>query len=327
MKLFVLFMGLCLSVAVLCSAPYQVEVGLTNSRHIGDLLASSNNQTSIRTKRGRVRVREVLARLNGRVNSFYAAFNDKSKLCHREPNRPRRQRNPNNFICPPPVTTTPAQNFYNYIELIAADLRNSAETITTDVSNDNRHAVNHFTTITAPANQNHAQPIDLTVTMQATLTYDIAAQNRRAPIHYSIAERMQQMDWYRGGNRNTNDEQGHLLADSLGGPSFAWNFVPQSPSVNRAVSIAGDFNVVYCWFDLEAEIRDILRENQDHYITWTILISYGGLPTSRRPTAFLISVRLMTSNHQFVYYRTFMIPNVPSDACTNTNHAYWQNGI
>lgn len=63
--------------------------------------------------------------------------------------------------------------------------------------------------------------------MQATLTYDNSAQTRRANIHGSIMERMRRMDWYRGGNRNTNDERGHLLADSLGGPSLPWNFVPK----------------------------------------------------------------------------------------------------
>lgn len=88
-------------------------------------------------------------------------------------------------------------------------------------------------------------------------------------------------------------------------------------------NITGNLHVTFCWWDLEGEIRDILREHQDHYIAWTIIIGYGGLPTSRRPTGFMISVRVMTSDHQFVNYRMFMIPNVPSDACTNPNHPYW----
>lgn len=72
-------------------------------------------------------------------------------------------------------------------------------------------------------------------------------------------------------------------------------FRSKSAPVNRAVAIRGDLHVTY----------------------------YGGLPNSRRPTGFMISVRVMTFNHRFVNYRMFMIPNVPSDACTNRNHPYW----
>lgn len=88
-------------------------------------------------------------------------------------------------------------------------------------------------------------------------------------------------------------------------------------------NITGDLHVTFCWWDLEDEIRDILRENQDYYIVWTICVAYAGLPNSRRPTGFMISVRVMSSDHRFLYSRMFMIPNVPSDACTNPNHSYW----
>ncbi|XP_039950886.1 uncharacterized protein LOC120768313 isoform X1 [Bactrocera tryoni] len=330
MKLIVLFVGLCVSVGVMCGVPYQVEVGSANPSYRGDVAVPNSivNDMNERFKRRppQPSVSESFVKINRLINSFSDRFDNKKELCGPQLNRRKRQLNPNNAHCSLPVTVPVGQNYHNDIERIAAELRYNPDIITTDVSNENRHAVDSYTTITVPANQNHAQPIDLTITMQATLTYDNTARNLRADsIHRSIAERMQEMDWYRGGNRNTNDEQGHLLADSLGGPSLSWNFVPQSPSVNRAVQIRG--GTTYCWFDLEADIRRILQENQNHYIVWTILVSYGGLPASRRPTAFLISVRHLDSNRRFINYRMFLIPNIPSDACTNSNHAFWQNPI
>uniref|UniRef100_A0A034WJH9 Type VII secretion system protein EssD-like domain-containing protein n=2 Tax=Endopterygota TaxID=33392 RepID=A0A034WJH9_BACDO len=331
MKLLVLFVGLCVSVGVLCSVPDQVEVGsAANPSYSGDVAVQNSivNDMNERFKRRlpQPSVSASFVKVNRLIKSFSDRFGNKRELCGAQLNRRKRQVNPNNTHCPQPVTVTVGQNYHNDIERIASELRNDPGTITTDVSNENRHAVDSYTTITVPANQNHAQPIDLTVTMQATLTYDNTAQNLRADsIHPAIAERLQEMDWYRGGNRNTNDEQGHLLADSLGGPSLPWNFVPQSPSVNRAVEITG--GTTYCWFDLEADIRRILQENQNHYIVWTILVSYGGLPASRRPTGFMISVRHLDSHRRFINYRMFMIPNIPSDACTNSNHAFWRNPI
>jgi len=270
---------------------YIIYIYISN-HYIGDFLAPSYNRTSIRHKRvlplifggliaiaiGAIAVenamindisdkpgippsersvRESLARVNGLMNSFYEKFNDKNKLCSPKLNRHKRQLNPSNLNCPLPELVAAGQNYFNRIEELAAELRGRPETITTDVSNDNRHAVLDYTTIRAPANQNHPQPIDLTVTIRANLTYDNTAQNLRASsIHPAITERMQEMDWYHGGDRNTNDERGHLLADSLGGPSLPWNFVPQSPSVNRAASIRGTLHVTYVFRLLEQDITD-----------------------------------------------------------------------
>lgn len=116
----------------------------TSNSYTGDVLASSNNQTSIRNKRvaplivglGAVilaggvavvvqnsivnemderfkprppqpSVSESLEAVNRLVYGFYEEFNDKNGLCHREPNRRRRQPSPNN--CPIPVLTTPGK--------------------------------------------------------------------------------------------------------------------------------------------------------------------------------------------------------------------------
>ncbi|XP_049314290.1 uncharacterized protein LOC125778850 isoform X2 [Bactrocera dorsalis] len=347
MKLIVLFVGLCVSVGVLCSVPDQVEVGSANPSYSGDVLASSDNRTSIREKRfipllaglGAVilwggvaiviensivndiderppqpSVNESFVKVNRLIKSFSDRFDIKKELCGPQLNRRKRQLNPNNSHCSLPVTV--GENYYNDIENIAEELRNNSDLITAYLPIESGYAVDSYTTMTAPANQNHAQPIDLTVTMKATLTY-AKAQHLREPIQTSITERMEEMDWYRGGNKNTNDERGHLLANSLGGPSLPWNFVPQSPSVNRGVEIRGV--TTYCWFDLEADIRRILRQNPDHIIVWTIVVRYGGLPASRRPTLFLISVRHLDSDYRFIDYRQFVIPNMPSDACTNSS--------
>ncbi|XP_016964827.1 uncharacterized protein LOC108034453 [Drosophila biarmipes] len=346
MKLIVLFVLLSVFVGVLSSVPDEVDDGLTTVN--GEMSATSYNRTLTRDKRALhsifgiliavgissiaderrmldnmdfQEVRNPQLRIKGLVDRFYEEFNDKNKFCTRRLNRRKRQPNPSLPNCILPILAIGlSRGFYNRVEELAEELRGRSDTMTTDVSNG-RQPVLDYTTITAPPNQDHAQPIDLTVTMRASLTYNNTAHTPRAPIDGAITSRMQEMDWYRGGNQNTNDERGHLLADSLGGPSVPWNFVPQSPSVNRGVSITG--GVTYCWFDLEEEIRTLLRDNQDHYIIWTILVSYGGLPASRRPTGFMISIRLMTSDHQFRNYRIFMIPNVPSNACNNPSHPYW----
>lgn len=139
---------------------------------MGDMLASCNNHTFIRTEsmafflgfgasilvggvyaalynsieddtNNRPRspspepsVRESLMRANRLVNGFYGQFDDRNELCRREQNRHRRDVNSNNFNCPIPVIATAGQNYANIIEETAAELRDRHDTITTDVSND-----------------------------------------------------------------------------------------------------------------------------------------------------------------------------------------------
>lgn len=78
-------------------------------------------------------------------------------------------------------------------------------------------------------------------------------------------------------NRNPNDERGHLLADSLGGPMHDYNFAPQTPIVNR------NYGGESYWYHIEQNIRDRLRDNNVNYVDWTLIVIYDDLQVTRRP--------------------------------------------
>lgn len=84
------------------------------------------------------------------------------------------------------------------------------------------------------------------------------------------------MNWM---NCLSNDEQGYLVAASLGGPTHDFNFVPQTTSLNRRYS--GNSY----WYTIEGEIRWFLRRSDAGHVECTVVIGYN-LTNSLRPTGF-----------------------------------------
>lgn len=81
---------------------------------------------------------------------------------------------------------------------------------------------------------------------------------------YGISEEV--YDYLRLMNREDDDNAGHLLAHCLGGSGATFNFSPQSPMLNRAVSVAGSALLPSCWRRVEMLISDYLKANTRGYV-------------------------------------------------------------
>lgn len=246
--------------------------------------------------------------------------NEKNVFCHLSNRKKRQDDNCTVSLTARNDRGAPEENV---VERVAEVLREDFIHFNTFYPNpDPAHPVDWYTTFEAPANANHPDPIVLTVAMRATIRPAHVAQGRQR-IRPEVQQHLAEMDWYRGGTQIENDERGHLLADSLGGSGDVYNFVPQSPFTNRAAAPAGSLVEAFCWFDLEAQIRSYLRLSVDNYVRWTITVAYGHLPASRRPTGFMLSVRMFNYEHFLIQAAEYMIPNIPAYACRSFNDPWW----
>lgn len=122
-----------------------------------------------------------------------------------------------------------------------------------------------------------------------------------------IGRRMENMNAIAG-----VDEQGHLLAASLGGPTTDFNFVPQLNRVNRHLEGERSY-----WYQLETEMRNFLDNtiNINPYILWDVVVVYENLINgNRRPTGFGIEAVFFSNGTYHHETGTNYISNEPSDA-------------
>ncbi|CAH0551543.1 unnamed protein product [Brassicogethes aeneus] len=214
----------------------------------------------------------------------------------------------------------------NSIEEYANYIENDDNKFNTMTFSNSDFALRSVSTYEVSADANHASPIGLTASMRAEIHYTHMAVRRDPIITSNVREHLRQMD------RENDDEAGHLLASSLGGPGVSYNFVPQSSMVNRAVNVAGVVIPQPGWYEVEAMLRDYLTEvNGSGHIQWTLVVLYSLLPNSRRPTDFLLSIRFYDNHHNLVNWRRegavrgYHFRNVPGAACANANHPWWSH--
>lgn len=133
-------------------------------------------------------------------------------------------------------------------------------------------SVTSYVTIRVPSVTHLTLVNELTLVVRASI-YPRHLNQQREQIPSYIGVRMDEM------NRLPGDEQGHLVAASLGGPSHDFNFVPQTSNVNRRY-----LGESY-WYTIEGEIRQFLRQPNAGRVDWTVVVGYN-LAVSRRPTGF-----------------------------------------
>ena len=163
--------------------------------------------------------------------------------------------------------------------------------------------ITSIVTVTVSPNNNEIVNKKLPLVIRATLRRQFL-NNVREPIPAFIEHQMLLM------NRNPNDERGHLLASSLGGPMHEYNFAPQTPIVNR------NFGGESYWYHIEGNIRDTLSRNDVDHIDWTLVVIYDDLMYNRRPIGF--GLRYLVYNDQNVTLRDtgdMYFSNDPEGGC------------
>lgn len=149
------------------------------------------------------------------------------------------------------------------------------------------------------------EPIDLPVYVSATITFG----NLRLRSDYeqaAVNTAMNRMDIIHRTSTNRGDENGHLLAASLGGSNEITNFVPQAFRQNR-----GDF-----WGRMERYIRNFLTLNQNGSINWQLAILYHPVLASYRPIGFCVEITT-TDNNNRVQNISFCFANENSSVNDN----------
>jgi len=79
-----------------------------------------------------------------------------------------------------------------------------------------------------------------------------------------------------------DDHKGHLIANSLGGPPFYWNLIPQTPKLNKGNGRKPN------WRSTEITIEGWL-ERDCHWVDWTLQLTYPSDYT--RPYRFDLRVK------------------------------------
>lgn len=138
-----------------------------------------------------------------------------------------------------------------------------------------------FSTMNAPPLPNH-ENVQLTVRIEARIRY--SHLQRRTAMPNTLNIHMRNMDSL------SVDERGHLIAASLGGTNDPFNIVPQYRGTNRRY---GSFSH---WYTIEGEIRDFIRYNPEYTASLHVIVLYGDLSISRRPTGFLVQAILYDEN-------------------------------
>lgn len=205
---------------------------------------------------------------------------------------------------------------YNFITEYIADIMKDKYYATVKV-NDRATAIKSYSML------KKGSTIDLTLTMNAEIYYKHLT-NKKPPESQTVRDHVQKLE------SDKTDEAGHLLAPSLGGTLKPYNFVPQSPMINRKLLVAGNSirSPQRGWFDVEALIRNYVSETEG-YVGWHLVISYGNLVNSLRPTEFWLLVKFYDANGELTNWggnkaiTGYHFRNVPTEACTNLKSAWW----
>lgn len=290
-------------------------------------------KTTLPTDKNPPRLEEKLLKINRMIAEKLYPQHVREQLCQTTVEKRQKKKRQNNNS-----SNSNSNSNSNCNNNCAA--RNDVERIADDIEADHEHFITVYphqqhprnpvisiTTIEAPPDYNsHPNLVMLTVAMSAEIHYSNLQPAGRDTISSDVEAHLANLDWYRGGGQLENDERGHLLADSLGGSGDRYNFVPQSPLINRNAFIRGNLVGEFCWYDVEESIRNFLITGADGvYVRWTIVVGYGHLPISRRPTHFMLSVRRFNPNHRLIDTAQYIIPNIPSYACRNLNDPWWKD--
>lgn len=86
-------------------------------------------------------------------------------------------------------------------------------------------------------------------------------------------------------DRETDDEQGHVVASVFGGPIETWNLVPQHRSINRKINVQN--SILNRWDEFEKWTRERLKNTNGTPVKFTIKVKYAS-PNGCRPVGFEI---------------------------------------
>lgn len=205
---------------------------------------------------------------------------------------------------------------FNFINDYITDIVKDDYYVTVKV-NDRKTAIKSYSKL------KKGSTIDLTVSMNAEIHHKHLT-SEKSPEPQAVLEHLQKLE------RDKNDEAGHLLAPSLGGTLQAYNFVPLSPMINRKLLLSG--NSIRApqrgWFDVEGLIHNYVAETGG-YVGWDLVISYGNLANSLRPTEFWLLVKLYDATGKLTNWggnkavTGYHFRNVPTEACTALNSTWW----
>lgn len=167
-----------------------------------------------------------------------------------------------------------------------------------------QNATEYTVRYTLPHGQDN-QPITLPIHTAATIRYHHTI-NSRPTIPEDVRTQLSRMD------RMSDDDAGHILAHSLGGPTIPTNFIPMNRDVNR---IRGN------WYRTEDALRAYLNHERQGHIYWEALIIYRNDFTSYRPIALVVRYTLFDGHGQQAgepEIRTFLndVENFQNGDCT-----------
>uniref|UniRef100_A0A0A1X404 Uncharacterized protein 329R n=1 Tax=Zeugodacus cucurbitae TaxID=28588 RepID=A0A0A1X404_ZEUCU len=179
------------------------------------------------------------------------------------------------------------------------------------------------TAITSYSILKKGSTIDLTVAMNAEIHYEhLTQKNDSEP--KAVLDQVKKLESVE------SDKTGHLLAPTLGGALKPYNFVPQSPMINRKLLVEG--NSIRApqrgWFDVERLIHNYVSETGG-YVGWHLVISYGNLANSLRPTEFWLLIKLYNDEGKLTNWEGnkpitgYHFRNVPKQACTDLKSIWW----
>lgn len=143
--------------------------------------------------------------------------------------------------------------------------------------------------------------VEVLLTMRATLrpaTTPATTAGRQYP--NGNVQRMQEL------NKLDDDDIGHMLALSLGGPENALiNLVPQHRTTNRNVRTSRDSTAFSYWRRVETDLVSMLRnDNTVDHIDWVFVAMYEGdleVLDNRRPVSFGLHYTIYYNNHKPMY--------------------------
>lgn len=143
--------------------------------------------------------------------------------------------------------------------------------------------------------QPNNQPLfSVPIYVAATIRYHHTQNQRPSSIPENVRSQLTRM------NALGDDDAGHILAHSLGGPTIPRNFVPMNRDLNR---IRGN------WFRTENVLRAYLNNERQGYIDWEALVIYPDGFRNYRPIGFIVRYTLFDGHGQQIgdpEIRTFL---------------------
>jgi len=159
---------------------------------------------------------------------------------------------------------------YGVNDLTNVILRNE-QTYQNRIINNQDTSITGYSTINAPLGSGN---IELTVRIRALIRFRHLQPRTSMP--NSLNTLIENLDARNG------DERGHLIAATLGGNNEPYNIVPQYRGTNRRYGSTSH------WYTVENEIRNFINRDNNNYVSIQIVVLYGNIITSRRPTGFYL---------------------------------------